>query len=354
MCMEEEIKGRKIPGVFFSTLLFLFFYLLLRTTYKDTYDMYYVMLDAAVAEDESVVLTFCTAALDIAMLTLSFWSLIRILKGKSDGITCIRWALVLNLFVLVYQVLMSLGQAILVTWQYSLLPMIQVALVLCIIVYLAKSKSIKSVYPKTERRFSPGGWVWLSFLFICILFFGIAIYSNIQKELNSKCLDLSTLSVPSGQLCDGRILFSSEQEWDRYSSTILNSDKEEQDVTLWELKQDSDKCHVWCGLSEKRRHSDFMTILLHSRPAPDSLFTKEIYSCDTVINNNQYFVDQYEYNPDSTKYVWTIATRFDSESNKYCAYSSFKKNMEPSQEQLVSIEFLKSVIFNLKPYIKEP
>ena len=110
--MEEEMNNRKVPGFVLSTFLFLFFYLLIRTVYQDLLSMYYDMMDATVAEDEPIIFNLILACLKIVMLCLSFWSIIRLLKGKPDGITCVRWALGLNMTVVLFQLFQLLGRII--------------------------------------------------------------------------------------------------------------------------------------------------------------------------------------------------------------------------------------------------
>ena len=104
------MNNRKVPGFVLSTFLFLFFYLLIRTVYQDLFSKYYDIMDATVAEDEPIIFSLILACLDIVMLCLSFWSIIRLLKGKPDGITCVRWALGLNMTVVLFQLFQLLPQ----------------------------------------------------------------------------------------------------------------------------------------------------------------------------------------------------------------------------------------------------
>lgn len=162
------MNNRKVPGFVLSTFLFLFFYLLIRTVYQDLPKMYYDMMDATVAEDEPIIFSLILACLDIVMLCLSFWSIIRLLKGKPDGITCVRWALGLNMTVVLFQLFQLLGRIIYIQWMYALSPGLQFFLTKIFLFYLGKSKSVKLLYPKSERKFSPGGWIWLFFFILCV------------------------------------------------------------------------------------------------------------------------------------------------------------------------------------------
>ena len=260
------MNNRKVPGFVLSTFLFLFFYLLIRTVYQDLPRMYYDMMDATVAEDEPIIFSLILACLDIVMLCLSFWSIIRLLKGKPDGITCVRWALGLNLIVVLFQLFQSLGRIIYIHWMYALSPVLQLFLTIIFLFYLGKSKSVKQLYPKSERKFSPGGWVWLLFFILSVFSISYMLYTNIEMENMSKKHDLSSLSIPSNSYIDGLLFFESINKWSHSTKEIMDMEDMPQEVTLWELASDSICELVMSGVSPKRRHSDYMSILLQSLP----------------------------------------------------------------------------------------
>ena len=180
------MNNRKVPGFVLSTFLFLFFYLLIRTVYQDLPRMYYDMMDATVAEDEPIIFSLILACLDIVMLCLSFWSIIRLLKGKPDGITCVRWALGLNMTVVLFQLFQLLGRIIYIQWMYALSPVLQLFLTIIFLFYLGKSKSVKQLYPKSERKFSPGGWGWLLFFILSVFSISYMLSNNVEMENKSK------------------------------------------------------------------------------------------------------------------------------------------------------------------------
>ena len=223
--MEEEMNNRKVPGFVLSTFLFLFFYLLIRTVYQDLPRMYYDMMDATVAEDEPIIFSLILACLDIVMLSLSFWSIIRLLKGKPDGITCVRWALGLNLIVFLFQLFQLLGKIISVHYMYALSPVLQLFLTIIFLFYLGKSKSVKQLYPKSERKFSPGGWVWLLFFILSVFSISYMLYTNIEMENKSKKHELSSLSIPSNSYSDGLLLFESTNKWSHSTKEIMDMEK---------------------------------------------------------------------------------------------------------------------------------
>ena len=170
--MEKEIINRKVPGFILSTFLFFFFYLLIRTVYQDIPLMYNDMLDAAIAEDESVLQSSLLAFLDIIMLSLSFWSIIRLLKGKPDCITCIRWALVINFLVLLYEFFCkSLGRAIAFHWTYAILPAASLLFTIVFFIYgkVAFGKATLSGF--RAQIFSRRMGVALFFHYMSFIFF---------------------------------------------------------------------------------------------------------------------------------------------------------------------------------------
>ena len=126
-----------------------------------------------------------------------------------------------------------------------------------------------------------------------------------------------------------------------------------QEVTLWKLASDSISELVMSGVSPKRRHSDYMSLLLQSLPEEQKYFSGEVIACDTIINDNQYYLDQYQYVADSTSYLWTFSVRFDSESHKFCTLSKYGIQRDERMDKNEVLSFLKSVVFDLTPFIKE-
>jgi hypothetical protein len=351
--MEKEMINRKVPGLILSTFLFFFFYLLIRTVCQDIPLMYNDMLDAAIAEDEPVLVNCFLAFLDIIMLSLSFWSIIRLLKGKPDCITCIRWALSINFLVLLYEFFVkSLGKAITCHWSYAILPVALLLLTIIFLIYLVKSSSIKQLYPISERRYSPGGWVWLSFFIVCLCFFSIIFYTNYDEEKRSQTIDNSSLLLPQGCYSDGRVLFHSESKWSQSEEQYVDFDNNPHKITAWVLNDDSITKHIISGISPKRRHSDFMAILLQHLPDEQKFFIGEVMTCDTIINKDQYFIDQYLYERDSISHLWTFSVRFDSRSHKFCAYSVYGSNLKEQKEMSDVLSFLNSVVFDLTQFVR--
>lgn len=347
------MKDRRVPGFAFSSLLFLFFYMLLRTIWSDLHSMYYDMIDAAIAEDEPILLTVVLAVMDVIMIVLSFWSVIKVLKGDNDGITSLRWALSMNVCVSLFQILKNLGVALMVHWVLVLLPVCQLGLTLIFLYYLYKSDSVKKLFPLQERRFSPGGWIWMIFFCFCIIFGGYLLY---QENLNiSRSREYSTelLEIPSGSYCDGTVLFKSDSVWTKSVKSIIDLGLGENEVSLWQLEPGYSSCSVASGIAAKARHADFMSVLLQSKPLDDSLFVDEILSCDTMILGDKYYIDQYGYKADSVNCLWTFSVRFDSRSKKYCSYSNVSEDSDPRQEFTGAISFLKHIIFDLDPYLKK-
>ena len=110
---------------------------------------------------------------------------------------------------------------------------------------------------------------------------------------------------------------------------------------------------VLSGVSLKRRHPDFMSILLQSLPEEQKYFSGEVSSCDTIINDEQYYLDQYLYITDSVPYLWTFSVRFDSKSHKFCALSNYGMLSDAQIDKNESLSFLKSVVFDITSFIKE-
>ena len=107
------------------------------------------------------------------------------------------------------------------------------------------------------------------------------------------------------------------------------------------------------GVSPKRRHSDYMSILLQSLPEEQKYFSGEVIAFDTIINDDQYYLDQYQYVADSISYLWTFSVRFDAETHKFCALSKYGIQRDERMDKDEVLFFLKSVVFDLTPFLKE-
>jgi hypothetical protein len=236
---------------------------------------------------------------------------------------------------------------------YALSPVLQLFLTIIFLFYLGKSKSVKQLYPKSERKFSPGGWVWLLFFILSVFSISYMLYTNIEMENKSKKHELSSLSIPSNSYSDGLLLFESTNKWSNSTKEIMDMEDMPQEVTLWELASDSICELVMSGVSPKRRHSDYMSILLQSLPEEQKYFSGEVIACDTIINDDQYYLDQYQYVADSISYLWTFSASFDSETHKFCALSKYGIQRDERMDKDEVLSFLKSVVFDLTPFIKE-
>ena len=348
------MKSPKVPGFVLSTWLFLFFYLLLRTAFSEIPQTYYNLSDAIVVKDGSIVQYLVLAFLYIVWLFLSFWSIIRMLKGKADCVSSIRWMLVVSLVISFSYLVQALGKAIMIHWSFVLPSLIKIVLIVGFLVYLAKSRYIKEQYPLTERRYAPGGWIWTFFTVVCIGVFAYMGYTEKVKDVKSVAIDTVDLSIPTDGYSDGNILFISHDKWEKSKTKIVDIDLEEQEINVFKSTVDSTFSFVWSGNSPGSSHSDYMTILLQTRPMSDSLFVGEVCSTDTIIDKDQYFVDQYSYKKDSLTYLWTFSVRFDSNSRKYCAFSRCVPQTNENAEYKKSFSFLKSIAFDLTPYLKAP
>lgn len=351
--MEEKVNN-KVPGFVLSTFLFLLFYRLIWIVFNDLPVKYLNMYDAAIAEDESIYLTISFALLYAVLLGLSFWSIIRFLKAKPDSVSCMRWALCLHIVVAYSEFRDALPKAVFISWHLCLGPVLALLLYIFMLIYLAKSQEIKRIFPKSERSFKPGGLIWSFYFLVCVLTFGYVIYSyNFVMVRKSQPVPLSALAVPNGCYSDGTILFKSAGSWIEKTTVIENLDSKEDSVTMYRLDSDSLDCLLWGGISEKSRHCDFADLLLQLRPEKDSFLSSETNNMDTLINSDQYYLEQYVYKVDSVDKVWTFAVRFDKESYKYCAMYKYGKHSKHVQDDASNMmEFLKTIEFDLTKYLR--
>lgn len=351
--MEEEKENRKIPNTAFCVLLFLFFYMLIRMFFRDVPLLLATWRDSAIAEDEPLLYVLVPSILYIVWIIVSLWSVIRVLKVKPDSVPVIRWALVIGLLVALSRIWRSLGKVLTIHWMFALPSVLLFLFIVIFLVYLQKSGSVKDLFPPSERRFASGGWIWVLYLAVWVVMLSVAIVQTTEKSRKTRDVPVEKLTLPQNSHCDGKILFESPIEWEMSDDEFVDFDGEPYKVSVYRYESDSIILNVWCGMSEKTRHSDYMAVLLQAIPFDISLTVSEEAICDTIIGEDQCYIEQYNCETDSFSFDWTFSVRFDSQSNKYCAYSLLKKHSSPEAEYVNSIRFLESVVFDLTPYKKE-
>lgn len=337
--MEEKV----MPGYKFNLFLFLFFYLTLRMGWREIFIRGVRLVDRAIASDIPILDILITRSLCIIMLGMTIWSIIRVLKKTQDAIICIRCAIIINIFYYLIEFLESPNQ-----YFYGFIFLF----LFLFFIYTYKSHLIKDIFPIKERRFSPGCWIWLLYTITCLIFGGFMVYFEIKKENKSKVIAVEKLNIPKGRQSDGLIMFTSDSVWCETRDTILDLSGKKQPITRWNLNLDSVKHCIFGGTSNAKRHVDFMNILLQYRPS-NSMSVEEIFFCDTLINDEQYYLNQYRIRKDSVNYVWTTSFRFDSESKKYCTYQKYNKEEYAKNDLMESVLFLRDNIeFDLNQYLK--
>lgn len=351
--MNEENDNRKIPNTAFSVLLFLFFYMLIRMFFRDVPLRIATWRDVVLSEDETVIEILLPTILYIVWMLLSLWSIVRLLKGKPDCVVCLRWALVFGLFMALGRVGKALGKALTIHVSYVIPSALLLLFIVVFLVYLARSGAVKRIYPVSDRRFSPGGWIWVTYLAIWIALYSVSLVQITKKNRNTQKIPVAELALPENSHCDGRILFESLLEWEVSDEELVGYDGEPYSVSRHRHESDSIILSVWCGVSEKARHSDYMSVLLQAIPFDISWPVEEGVISDTVIDEDQCYIEQYKCETDSVSFTWSFSVRFDSRSNKYCALSLLTKRSSLDSDFENSVRFLKSVVFDLTPYIKE-
>lgn len=353
--MEEESANKKIPNAVLSTLLFLFFYRLIRTAFRDIPALLTNWYDSVIAEDEPLGFNLALAILFVIWIVLSFWSIIHMLKGKPDGVVCIRWALGFGILVSLCSGIQTLGKAVAIHWVYALLPIIQLFVSIVFLIYLAKSKFVKQTYPVYERRFAPGGWIWIAYLVVFVGVLAWIMAVSVDKSGRTRAIPIAELNIPENHICDGRILFKTNVTWDTVGIELEGYD-DIQEVVCYNHGDDSAKTYVWSGVSKKKRHVDYMAVLLQVIPFETSWPVQEGRMADFTFNHDQCYLEQYICETDSLNILWTFAMRFDSSSDKYYAFSRVRRSS--SINNIIGDEFeycvhsLKTVFFDLTPYKK--
>lgn len=252
----------------------------------------------------------------------SVFAVIKTLRGDSDCITALKWALM-------YSFLYTLFNS-----QRAQIPTYNIAAFLSVFLarplfyltfylYLCFSKSIRHRYPKLERRFAPSGWVWsgitLCLVAICV-YMGYEMY---QTNLYCKRTNPSKIVLLDGEVTDGLVAFKSSRKWmlsKENIDTVLVDEKMFCPQTM-ESIDSLTSIILFSGRSEKH------DVRLHNQVLPrffgqveedvvESGFT------DTIADGKRLVVTTFMTKPGLEEKRFIVATIFDLNSPKSVVLAS--------------------------------
>lgn len=304
---EKEITDNKFkPNIGLIIFLFIFYCIWIWTIWG------YIRYCLQFGFEEFRGLSLFDAASGLCLLLASvigFYSIIKTLRGDRDCITSLKWALV---YAFIYAWIDENRLAIptnspAVLW---IVFLIKPLYYLSFYLYLCFSKTIRSRFPKKERKFGRAGWTWVGITLCFVGLLGWAAYTQYGVEQYCKRVKIDELNLHSNEYSDGYIILKSPIQW---TKTASQAPEEIEDV-LWYAPslQHADTLRketfvVFAGRCDKfseRTHNIILTRLL--RDNAENLY--EIEHQDTLINGNRLLATRFVDRSDIIPVFYSVAT----------------------------------------------
>lgn len=345
---QKEIEIFKPSKILFF-FLFVYYSIWLIQSYSTIYHYITFGCDEFIAYQ---LIDWINLILFLSASIYSFFSIIKTLRGDADCITSLKWSLII---VLIYALLNPIrGQiATYDIWLWSTVFFARPLFYLTFYFYLCFAKAIKIHYPKSHRKFSPSGWIWLG---ITIIFTAIGIYS-VQKayynNLFCRKIDTASIKLKNNEICDGYIIFQSNREWDKWISphdTLLFNEE----TYIYPTLQSTDSlCKMYlasgqCNKPNTRTYNQVIVSafnLIATDLGCSLKNIKESSFSDSIINNDRILSTHFEINHNSVPNYINIVMVSDINSPKCCVFITIS-NVKITQEW--PFERAKSIHFNLK------
>lgn len=295
-----------------------------------------------IMQSDSPVL-FSLFYLDWALWILfGFWAIILALKGSKSAIPCLKLCLpFLSVSLLINGVtrISSLGFGTL--W----LPLLILAFPLIFFIYLCSSEAIKRECPKNQRHLGVPGTIGILLYVLLGFLLAQAIGTSVKKGINGKKVDPDRLELHDNEMTDGRVIFIPKETWQLDSmSTPLSIE----DVFWFRDTVSNSIALVSCTTEEYEpsRHFYIYSVTEH-QPFDPLLFKSEVGHDQYETEDAVVFIDQYQYQMDSTLYYWTYASRLGKKVEKGVRLSVVERD---SLRTTIAdaVEFLNSTTFDVR------
>lgn len=340
---NEEGNEIKKPGCTFTILLFIFFYLLVRYILQ-VFNFYSWNGINPLKNEFSLTAIISTLPGVVAALYFAFAAIYKSLQCKIYSIAMLKYAAIyflcnsiLDIYHLEYRFL------------YAQLIFIvpKILFYIIFLIYLYRSKDLNTYLPKETRKAAKVHWIAMLIFLISIAptcyITGVQFY----KAYVSMPVNKNQLNLSDEELSDGLAVFSPLDSWE------LDTIYQEQKNVLHIFKSEENlKSYVTTLNTEYQSRIEFSALLSEFKGLSDSLYVDKLLSKDTIINENKLLYDIYKYR--ITKggiQYWTFAAMYSSDFLKTTIISCFEKDTLNKSESSV-LEFMKSVDFNLEPWLK--
>ena len=281
--------------------------------------------------------------LDWALWVLfGFWAIILAIKGSKSAIPCLKLCLPFHFVALLIN-----GFTKIASFSFGTLwlPLLILAFPLIFFIYLCASETIKKEYPKNERHLGFPGTIGI--LLYALLGFLIvqAIGATVKKGINGKKIDPSRIELHDNEMTDGRAIFIPKDTWQLDSTSTPISIEE----VFW-FRDTVSKSIVLVSCTteeyEPSRHFYIYSITEH-QPFDPLLFKGEVGHEQFESEDDVVFIDQYQYQKDSTVYYWTYASRLGKKVEKGVRLSIIERD---SLRTTIAdaVEFLNNTTFDVR------
>lgn len=281
--------------------------------------------------------------LDWALWILfGFWAIILALKGSKSAIPCLKLCLSFHFVALLLNGVTRISSfSFGVLW----LPFLILAFPLIFFIYLCASDTIKREYPKNERRLGFPGTIGILLYVLLGLLLAQAIGASIKKGINGKKVDPNRIELHDNEMTDGRAIFIPKETWQLDSTTTPLSIEE---VFWFRDTVSKSIALVSCTTEEYEpsRHFYIYSITEH-QPFDPLLFKGEVGHEQYETDDAVVFIDQYQYQMDSTLYYWTYASRLGKKVEKGVRLSIVERD---SLRTTIAdaVEFLNNTTFDVR------
>ena len=275
-------------------------------------------------------------------IVFGFWAIILALKGSRSAIPCLKLCLPFHFIALCFNGITRTSNPSPGSIVFLLLIL---GFPLIFFIYLCVSKTIKEEYPKEERRLGFPGTIGVLLYVLLGLIPGQIIVSSVKKGIGAKKIDISQIELHDNEMTDGRAIFAPKNTWQLDSiATPLTTE----DVFWFHDTISNSIIIVTCSTEEYEpsRHFYILSITEH-QPFDPLLFKGEVgheqyETADAVV-----FIDQYQYQMDSTLFYWTYASRLGKKVGKGISLSIIERDslMTTAKD---AVEFLENTTFEVR------
>lgn len=339
--MEEEKTIIKKPPFWLTFQLFIFMMLIIWNFWSLTYNLRGFWWDRiSLIPIQYVLIAW---VIDFMAYVYAFVAIYKALQRKPYSIMMLKFSV---LYILLQSFFRSLGYIgyIIPSLPFFYLPVVFFYVIF--LLYLYKSKALKSYLPYQERFFGKFG---IMAVFIYLFVFGLYVYlfgESIYKNYNSLPISHDKVQLNTGEYTDGLVIFRPLETWtlDTISGTpdigqvYLFKDKDNSHITLMALNAPCDN------------RIDYYLILsqMCKTLIPDTLTLKEIKYNDSIINGFRYYSNTYEIvKKKKQKVYWTFSALVSNNSYKVLTLSIFEKEAYNTSIE-ASENFMRNVKFDLK------